>query len=72
LSFNKSTNFPFIVLLPREELFIKEQLHQQWEEERIPWEDLFIEQQWEEERMIEKGWHKLGNMCPCINFFTHL
>jgi len=34
-------NFHLIVLLPMEELFIKEQ----WKEERIPREDLFIKQQ---------------------------
>jgi len=47
----KNTNFPRIVLLSREELFIKEQWHQQWEEARIPREDLFIKQQWKDERI---------------------
>jgi len=54
----KGTNFPLIVLLPMDELFIKEQWHQQWKEERILREDLFIkqqgDQQWEDEMMIKK------------------
>jgi len=44
LSMKKGTSFPLIVLLPMDELFIKVQWHQQWKEERIPRENLFIKQ----------------------------
>jgi len=58
LSMKKVTNFPLIVLLPMDELSIKEQWHRQWKEERILREDFFIKQQgnqqWEDEMMIEK------------------
>ena len=58
LSMKKGTNFPLIVLLPMDELLIKEQWHQQWKEERILHEDLFIkqqgDQQWEDKIMIKQ------------------
>ena len=58
LSMKKCTNFPLIILLPMDDLFIKEQWHQQLKDERILREDLFIkqqgDQQWEDEMMIKK------------------
>ena len=58
MSIKKCTNFSLIILLPMDKLFIKEQWHRQWKEERILREDLFIkqqgDQQWEDKMMIKK------------------